>query len=206
MGVALSRFAAAGETRQAMREKLELAEDDVALIYPAEFSGRKDQTTLLRGLTALPQRVKLLLPGSGDLLESCRTLARELGVAERVRFPGQVRDIPAWLGAADIAVSASRSEGLPFNIMEAMACGLPVAATAVKGHTDLVGPENGLLFPCGDTEAFAAAAGRLADDAALRAALGQAGQKKMARYALENVLPQVMERYLSVLDEKGKQI
>ena len=125
-------------------------------------------------------------------------MADELGVAERVCFPGQVHDIPVWLGAADIAVSSSRSEGLPFNIMESMACGLPVVASDAKGHTDLIGPENGLLFPRGDEAAFAAAVKKLAADAGLRARMGQAGREKMQRYALDAVLPQVMERYLAV--------
>ena len=110
--------------------------------------------------------------------------------------------MPRWLAAADIAVSSSRSEGLPFNIMEAMACGLPSVASAVKGHTDLIGPENGLLYPYGDAKAFAAAVERLVSDAALRAELGQAGREKMQRYALDAVLPQVMDRYLSVMEGK----
>ena len=88
MGVDLSRFRAAGETRQAMRDRLGLAEGDIALLYPAEFSGRKDQAMLLRAMTKLPPHIKLLLPGSGELLESCRALAGELGVADRVQFPG----------------------------------------------------------------------------------------------------------------------
>ena len=108
------------------------------------------------------------------------------------------------MAAADIAVSSSRSEGLPFNIMEAMACGLPSVASAVKGHTDLIGPENGLLYPYGDAKAFAAAVERLVSDAALRAELGQAGREKMQRYALDAVLPQVMDRYLSVMEGKTR--
>ena len=108
------------------------------------------------------------------------------------------------MAAADIAVSSSRSEGLPFNIMEAMACGLPAVASAVKGHTDLIGPENGLLYPYGDAKAFAAAVERLVSDATLRAELGQAGREKMQRYALDAVLPQVMDRYLSVMEGKTR--
>ena len=190
MGVELRRFQTARETRQTMRDKLGLSEQDI----------------VLRALPLLPPQIKLLLPGSGARLEACRALADELGVTERVRFPGQVHDIPVWLGAADIAVSASRSEGLPFNIMESMACGLPVVASDAKGHTDLVGPENGLLFPRGDEAAFASAVRKLAADAGLRERMGQAGREKMQRYALDTVLPQVMERYLSVTGDKGKRI
>ena len=97
-------------------------------------------------------------------------------------------------------MASSWKEGLPFHVMEAMASGLPVIATAIKGHTDLVGPENGLLVPCRDEKAFAAAIQRLADQPELRAQLGEAGRRRVQRYGLETVLPQVMERYLSVLN------
>ena len=97
MGVDLRRFQAAGATRQAVRDKLGLLEQDIALVYPAEFSERKAQSVLLRTLPLLPPQIKLLLPGSGARLEACRALADELGVTERVRFPGQVHDIPVWL-------------------------------------------------------------------------------------------------------------
>ena len=126
--------------------------------------------------------------------------AAALGVADRVILPEFVHNIPDWLAAADISVSSSWKEGLPFHIMEAMACGLPAVVTAIKGHTDLVGPENGLLVPCRDENAFAAAIQKLADQPSLRARLGEAGRRKVQRYGLETVLPQVMERYLSVLD------
>ena len=204
MGVDLTRFRTAPDARRTMRDRLGLSEGDVALLYAAEFSGRKSQHTLLEALPGLPENVKLLLPGSGALLDDCRAQAASLGVADRTVFPGQVHDMPRWLAAADIAVSSSRSEGLPFNIMEAMACGLPAVASAVKGHTDLIGPENGLLYPYGDAKAFAAAVERLVSDATLRAELGQAGREKMQRYALDAVLPQVMDRYLSVMEGKTR--
>lgn len=202
MGVALDRFAAPPETRDAMRRRLDLGPDDVALIYPAEFSGRKNQAMLLRAMPSLPANVKLLLPGRGALLEDMQALSRSLGLEGRVLFPGQVSDIPDWLAASDIAVSASRSEGLPFNIMEAMAAGLPVVASAVKGHTDLVTEgETGFLFPYDDETAFSAAVRRLAEDDALRTQMGRAGWQQVQRYRLEDVLPRVMELYLSAAKE-----
>ena len=75
MGVDLRRFQAAGATRQAVRDKLGLSEQDIALVYPAEFSERKAQSVLLRALPLLPPQIKLLLPGSGARLEACRALA-----------------------------------------------------------------------------------------------------------------------------------
>ena len=201
MGVALDTLRVPEGTRQTMREKLGLTEGDVALIYPAEFSGRKNQAMLLRAMPLLPQEVKLILPGRGALLAQCRAMAHELGVDGRVIFPEFVDNIPQWLAAADIAVSASRSEGLPFNVMEAMAAGLPAVVTDVKGHSDLVAPEeNGYLFPYDDAAAFAAAVEPLTASPQLRQRMGAAGKEKMRPYALDAVLPQVMEQYLSVMD------
>ena len=103
---------------------------------------------------------------------------------------------------ADAAVSASRSEGLPFNVMEAMYFGLPVVASAVKGHEDLVREgETGLRFPWGDADACARAVGSLAAAPKLCRSMGRAGAEAAEAYRLERVLPQVMEAYRAVLPE-----
>ena len=85
-----------------------------------------------------------------------------------------------------------------FVLLFAARCGMLTAEQKRPSRTDLIGPENGLLFPRGDEAAFAAAVRKLAADAGLRARMGQAGREKMQRYALDAVLPQVMEQYLSV--------
>ena len=105
---------------------------------------------------------------------------------------------------ADAAVSASRSEGLPFNVMEAMHAGLPVAATRVKGHTDLLTDGvTGLLYPYDDEAAFVVSVKRLLDDPAAAAAMGRAAREAADPYALDRVLPQVMSLYTSVLPRTG---
>lgn len=188
------------QDRQEIRRGLGVSEEDFVLIYAAEFSGRKSQSVLIRAMTELPQRAVLVLPGSGTELETCKELARELGVAERVRFPGYVKEMHRWYAAADAAVTASRSEGLPFNVMEAMYAGLPVVASAVKGHEDLIWPgESGLLYPYGDSTAYAEQIRRVMDDSALREKLTENARKDVLQYGLETVLPQVMERYLELL-------
>ena len=189
--------------RIALRRRLDITESDFLLIYAAEFSSRKHQSTLIDALSLLPDRVKLCLAGSGALLEDCKAQAHCLGVADRVRFPGFVSDMPVWYAAADGAVTSSRSEGLPFNVMESMYCGLPVVATAVKGHTDLIDHgRTGLLYPFGDAEGCAARIRRLLEEPGLAAALGEAARASMAPYSLPEVLPRVMELYCSVLPER----
>ena len=201
MGVDFSRFPAVSpQEHQRLRREQGIRPDAFVLLYAAEFSPRKSQETLLRAMPLLPEHVVLALPGQGALLDECRRLAEELGVGDRVIFPGYCADMAPWFALADCAVSASRSEGLPFNIMEAMHASLPVVATAVKGHTDLVTPgQTGFLFPYGDEAAFAEAVERLLSHPERTAAMGRAAAQAAAPYGLDRVLPRVMELYLSAV-------
>lgn len=204
VGVEFSRFdrVPAG-TRRKLRQELGIPEDAFVLIYAAEFSARKSQMVLIRALERLPENVMLVLAGEGTLREECRELARKLGLENRVLFPGQVRDIPAWYAMADAAVSASRSEGLPFNIMEAMYTGLPVVASNVKGHSDLIADgETGLLYPYGDEKACAGCVWQLFASEDLRRRLVSDAKVWVEQYALEKVFPIIWEQYAELFPER----
>ena len=199
IGIDCGRFRRFDGSREEFRAQLGLAPADLLLLYAAEFSDRKNQEFLIRAMRLLPENIRLALPGDGGELARCRALAQSLGLADRVIFPGYQSDMPLWYASADIAVSSSRSEGLPFNILEAMCCALPVVASAVKGHTDLVeGGVTGLLYDLGDEVGFVRDVGALAASPALRRSLAEAALERLPRYEIENVLPQVMAAYLSV--------
>jgi len=184
---------------KALRSRLGFGADKFLLLYAAEFSKRKSQATLISALSSLPEDVILLLPGKGALLDDCRELAMQLGLEDRVVFPGHIRDMSPWYLAADAAVSASRSEGIPFNLLEAMHYGLPMVASQVKGHTDLIEDSvSGLLFPFGDSDACAKAILRLKSDHDFADSMTAKAKEQVEKYRLSQVLPQVMELYLSV--------
>jgi glycosyltransferase EpsD len=152
-------------------------------------------------MTRLPESAVLVLPGEGKKLAKCRKLARKLGISHRVRFPGYVQDMAPWYAMANAAVSASRSEGLPFNIMEAMYFGLPVVASDAKGHTDLIRHrETGLLFPLDDPAACAGQIRCLTEDPRLADRMSQAARREVAQYGLSAVQPRVMELYRQSLN------
>ena len=207
MGVDFSAFAPRENTeRRLLRAEYGFTEEQFLLVYAAEFSARKNQEMLLRTMTRLPESVGLLLPGDGARRGDCIALAERLGLGRRVAFPGQVSPIAPWLCAADAAVSSSRSEGLPFHIMEAMYCGLPVIASDVKGHRDLLRDgETGLLYPFGDERACAEKISLLLEQETLRRRIAAAAYKTVQSYAVEAVLPQVMARYESLLPVPAEQ-
>lgn len=195
MGVRFEPFRPADSTlRLQARRRFRLPENAFVLLYAAEFSARKNQAELIRALPHLPEQVCLLLAGRGAGLEQCRALAERLQVSSRVVFAGFVPDVQACCWAADACVSASRSEGLPFNLMEAMYSALPVAATRVKGHEDLIEDgKTGLLFPFGDREQLCAKICALLESPPLRMRLGYQARETAARYGLEQVLEENME-------------
>lgn len=195
MGVDFSRL----DSRSAenLRQKLGIREDTFLLLYAAEFSRRKNQQELLRAMAGLPEKTVLALPGDGGNLKKCKALAEKLGIAHRVFFPGFAENMGDWYAIADAVISTSRSEGLPFHIMEAMHFGLPIIASEIKGHTDLLTRENtGLLYPSGDVPALRAAILRLMDEPSLCRHSGTAANA----YALAQVLPQIMAHYRRITD------
>lgn len=182
--------------RRRLRQELGIPQDAFVLMYAAEFSARKSQAVLIRAMEQLPEHVVLVLAGDGVLRPECRALAQRLEVDRRVVFPGHMGDMAACCAMADAAVSASRIEGLPFNVMEAMYAGLPVVASEVKGHRDLITEgETGLLYPYGDGKACAEQILRLLDSEKLRQALAERAKERAMQYGLERVFPAVWQEY-----------
>jgi len=141
----------------------------------------KDQATLLRAFAALAAvqpavaaQARLAIVGDGPLLAELRTLATTLGVEALTWLPGNRTDVPAVLRAFDVFVLPSLNEGISNTILEAMATGLPVVASAVGGNVELVADgDTGMLFPAGDVAALARVLGRLLAEPDRRAAQGR---------------------------------
>jgi glycosyltransferase involved in cell wall biosynthesis len=135
--------------------------------------------------------------GDGPEAAALRGLAGTLGLAGRVVFAGPVPDAARGLPALDLYVSASHREGLPLALLEAMVCGLPVVATAVPGHVDVVEDGvTGLLVPAADPAALAGAALALLDDPARRRRLGAAGRARAeSRFAVSRLVAEIRALY-----------
>ncbi len=140
---------------------------------------------LLRAVAGLPG-VHLAVIGDGPERGRLEALAGELALGDRCRFAGFRADAASLLPALDAFALASRQEGMPRSLLEAMLAGLPVLAADVPGCRDLVREgTTGFLYPHGDLAAMAGRLQALAADPALRRRLGEAGRADvLAHYSL----------------------
>jgi len=166
----------------------------------------KDFITLVRALARLPggsYRAQII--GDGPDRGAIAREIERLGIGAPVSLAGECGDVPQRLAAADVLVLSSRSEAMPMVVLEAMAAGLPVVASAVGGMPELVvDGETGLLVAPGDPEALAAALSRLARDPLLRGRLGAAGRARAERHhSLQDMRRRHADLYRSQLAARG---
>jgi glycosyltransferase EpsD len=208
VGVNAERFSPVRESdKRELKQAIGYEPDDILLFYAAEFNTNKNQQLLLQALASVKDdvpNVKLLLAGEGPMKELCQELAKEIGIADRVDFLGFRNDIDRLLPMCDIAVASSLREGLPVNIMEAMACGLPIIASENRGHRELVhNDHNGWITAPNDQAAMAEKIKLLAHNRPLRVKLGMLGREMVERkYATQQVLNEKSTIYSLYMGEK----
>jgi glycosyltransferase involved in cell wall biosynthesis len=184
-GIDAARVRALASERALPREALGIPAGAPVVGTVARFDPVKAIDLLLEALPRLAQRVPgavLLLVGHGPEDGRLRARAAALRISRQVVFAGPIPDAARCLPAMDLFVSASRSEGLPLGVLEAMACGLAVVATRVPGHSDAVEDGvTGCLVPSGDAGAMAEAASGLLLDEPRRRRMGELGRARVAR-------------------------
>ncbi|MSU02130.1 glycosyltransferase family 4 protein [Tissierella pigra] len=205
VGVDLNEFQAQTiEKKLQMRKEYGYKEEDIILFYAAELNHNKHQDLLINVIKDLKQKIpniKLLLAGNGILENHYREQAKELELNSNIEFLGFRSDIPNLLMLSDIAVASSRREGLPINVMEAMATGLPLVVTNVRGHRDLViDGKNGYVIEQDNVKEFANSIDKIFRDKALRDEFSRKGVELVQDYSLENVLKEMVEIYNETLN------
>ena len=137
-----------------------------------------------------------VMAGDGPLREHAEGLARELGVAERMVFSGWWDDVPGLLAATTVSVLTSRHEGLPCSVVESLAAGVPVVATAVDGTVEVVRSGiNGLLAPAGDILGLAQSIGKLLSDVGLRTRMAAAAREGLEAFDRDLMVRQQEDLY-----------
>ena len=173
------------------------------LLHISNFRPAKDAPAVIeifaRVCRQLPAR--LLLVGHGPDVDRCAHRARQLGIADRVRFLGEHTDVARLLAAADLFLLPSRQEAFGLAALEAMACGVPVVAARTGGLPEVVEHgRTGYLLPPGDVDGMARCALELLQDPERHAAFSRAAAEAAhRRFAAETVVPRYEALYRRLL-------
>lgn len=159
-GVDTDVFRPSGD-REGARAALGVAPEERVIGSVGRLSPEKDPGNLVRAMEvviAREPRARLLLVGDGPLRGELEALIRERGLGDRVRLLGERADVRAFLAAIDLFCLPSQTEGTSISLLEAMACALPIVATAVGGTPSVVeADEAAVLVPPGDPAALGGA-------------------------------------------------
>ena len=184
--------------REQARREIGAPEDAVVIGFVGRLVSQKAPDVLVRAFAAAARaapRAHLAVVGAGPLEASTRALAAELGVAGKVAWLGE-RDAREVLAGFDVMALASRKEGLPYVVLEAMAAGLPVVATASAGVEILVEPgTTGAVVPRDDAVAFGRALAELVSDAAKRSAWGEAARERASGFTVDKMVDRTLDTY-----------
>lgn len=201
-GINLDKFSRKN-TYKDIRKEFGIPKDALLVGYIARITAQKDPITFLKAIVSVPAELNMhfLMVGEGDMKEEAVKLAEQLNILHRITFVDFRQDIPDILNAIDIYCLPSLWEGLPIGLLEAMAMGKAVVATAIDGTKEVVvHMENGLLMPPSSPETLAKSLVLLATDNNLRDILSfKAHQTIQEKYNVGNMTRQVEMLYQKVM-------
>lgn len=189
-----------------LKSELNINENDFVIIYVAELIPRKNHYMLLECMKKIVKEnknIKLLLAGNGPLEEKYKEFIKENELCNNIYLLGYRLDIPELMKIVNIAVSVSKQEGLPVNVMEAMLSNLPAIVTNCRGNADLVeNGKNGYVINIGDIEELKEKIKILYNNKILSKQMGLEGNKMIDLYKVEKVKKELEKIYESIIEEK----
>jgi len=197
VGVDLSRFENVQVDKAAKRREVGVPEEAVLLVSVGELSERKNHMLILQAISEIDnENIHYMIVGNGSLQSELKKFSEKHNIADRVHFTGYRQDIAELYKISDICCFPSVHEGLPVALMEAMASGLPVVCSRIRGNTDLIDDGvGGLLFDSHSVEDCRRAIVKILEND--RARMGEVNRANVKRYSIEPIVAQMKKIYES---------
>jgi len=195
-----------GPGRDQLRASLRVPRNDTMILMVAEFTANKRHLDAVEALARLRRDGRpthLVLAGVGPSQAAVKKRVAKLGLTGLVHFLGFRRDVPQLLKASDALLLVSEREGLPRSVMEAMAVGVPVIGTAIRGVLDLLSEGAGILVPVRDVNAIANAMATVVSGGPEVNQLIKAALRRVDAYSLQTILASYEKVYERALKPKS---
>lgn len=194
--------------RYKKRKEIGVPEENIMLLSVGELNNNKNHQIVIKALSKSPdlERITYCICGKGKDKEKLQKLASELGVQRQIKFLEYRNDIEEVMQCADIFIHPSKREGLPVALMEAMASGLLIACSDVRGNVDLISDKtNGLLFNPEESEEILAILSYF-DNESLKKNFKEFNLKKIQNYDIEVIKNNIYKICLETLNLNIKQV
>ncbi|WP_058485655.1 glycosyltransferase family 4 protein [Defluviitalea phaphyphila] len=197
VGVPIEKYSCKDSNKQLKKEKMGFYKEDILVLSIGEFTKNKNQKQIIDAFAKIiNSNLHLLFVGDGAKEKNLKSYVKDMDLSKNIHFLGYRRDIPDILAISDIFILTSKREGLPRAMMEAMATGLPIIATDIRGSRDLVKDGvNGYLVKIDDINLTAKALEKLINDRELRNKMGLNSQNIIKDYSIDKVLKEMKKIY-----------
>lgn len=197
IGLNLDRFQQEGRPITDVRSEFDVSDCDKMIVSVGELDDNKNHATVIKSLSLLEKRnFKYVICGVGPNREKLLKLAEDADMKEKVILAGYRSDIPNILHAADLFVFPSFHEGLPVSALEAMACGLPVICSKIRGNVDIVkNGVNGFLFEPEDDTTLVLQIKRLINNQELALRFGEKNKLIVRDFSQKAVVEELKNIY-----------
>lgn len=196
-GIFLSRFNLYKD-KTIKREQFGIASDAIVLIMVARFSEQKDQATVIKAISKLPEQVHLILVGTGEEMNKCIRLTQQLKVDNRVHFIGYTPNPEYYIAISDIGILSSYWEGFGISVVEYMAMHKPVIVSKLPGVGEVVG-EAAITVEPQDVREMIHAVTQLMQDRNFYSLMADKALERSAKFDISNTVKCLDEVYQDVL-------
>ena len=197
IGLNLNRFQKEGRARNDVRAELGVKDEEMLILSVGELDDNKNHVVVIKALTSLEHdNFKFVVCGVGPNKDMLTKMAAEAGLSDKVIITGYRSDIPDILHAADLFVFPSFHEGMPVAALEAMACGLPLICSKIRGNVDIVkNGENGFLFEPEDYLTLAMSIDKLIYNLDLTKVFGTRNKEIVKDFSLDSLIKELTTIY-----------
>lgn len=205
IGVDTNKFKNTYCNKDEKRREIGVSKDSIMLFSVGELNENKNHELIIKVILECKDlKLHYCMAGEGNKRSYLENLVIENGISDKVTFLGYRKDINELLSINDIFCFPSLREGLPVSLMEAMAAGLPVVCSDIRGNTDLIQDgEGGFLCSINDIDNFSDKIKILSQDKELREKMGKVNIENIKKFDIHNVNEEMREIYQNINSEKN---